>query len=73
MKRALPLYFGAVLPLAFASAAVAQDSDPVQVNIDNFVHAQSDTNMAGYVKRGAFGKFLHERDMVDSKDGSSPE
>lgn len=68
MKRALPLYFGAVLTLAFASAAVAQDSDPVQVNIDNFVHAQSDTNMAGYVKRGAFGKFLHERDMVDAED-----
>ena len=38
------------------------------MTIDNFVHAQSDTNMAGYVKRGAFGKFLHQREMVNADD-----
>ncbi|MEJ8572380.1 DUF1214 domain-containing protein [Microbaculum marinum] len=48
--------------------ASAQSTDPVKVTIDNFVRAQSDTNMAGYVKRGALGKFLHERNMVNADD-----
>jgi len=52
--------------LAAGGPATAQNSDPVKVTIDNFVHAQSDTNMAGYVKRGAFGQFLHEREMVNA-------
>lgn len=72
----------AVLALAAATAAPAQTSqsgqsgqtgqtgrsEPVRVTIDNFVRAQSDANMAGYVEKGAFGRFLHQRDMVDAED-----
>ncbi|MCQ0092302.1 DUF1214 domain-containing protein [Roseovarius sp. M141] len=66
--RALPLFFSAALTLASVSGAAAQDKDSVKVNIDNFVHAQSDTNMAGYVEKGAFGKLLHIRNMVNADD-----
>ncbi len=54
--------------LVAGTPASAQEAEAVKVNIDNFVHAQSDTNMAGYVKKGAFGKFVHERKMVDAAD-----
>ena len=54
--------------LVFASPASAEGSDPVKVTIDNYVHAESNTNMAGYVQKGAFGKFLHEREMVNAAD-----
>jgi hypothetical protein len=66
MIRAALLFTGVTFTLAFALPVAAQDTAPVKVTIDNYVHAESDTNMAGYVKKGAFGKFLHERNMVDA-------
>ena len=54
--------------MATGGAVSAQPSEPIKVTIDNFVRAQSDTNMSGYVEKGAFGQFLHQRNMVNADD-----
>jgi len=58
---------GAALTLCFAvsDSAMAQEAHPITVTVDNYVRAESNTNMAGYVERGAFGQWLHAREMVD--------
>lgn len=45
--------------------ASADEDNPVKVTIDNYVRAESNFNMAGYVQRGAFGKIMHLREMVN--------
>jgi len=35
------------------------------VTADNFTRAETDTYFAGFVKQGAFGRFKHNRDLVD--------
>ncbi|WP_417712101.1 DUF1214 domain-containing protein [Roseibium aggregatum] len=68
MMRVMMCSLYVATALVFASPASAEGADPVKVTIDNYVHAESNTNMAGYVKKGAFGKFLHEREMVNAAD-----
>ncbi|WP_370209654.1 MULTISPECIES: DUF1214 domain-containing protein [Salipiger] len=53
------------LSTAAWQAASAQDAGPVKVTVDNYVRAESNANMAGYVERGAFGQWVHSREMVD--------
>jgi para-nitrobenzyl esterase len=48
---------------ALAQTAVVGQK-PTPVNYRNFVRAESDLYFGRYVKRGAFGKFLHERAMT---------
>ncbi|WP_370045181.1 MULTISPECIES: DUF1214 domain-containing protein [Salipiger] len=60
------LFLAAVtLSTAAWQAASAQDAGPVKVTVDNYVRAESNANMAGYVERGAFGQWVHSREMVD--------
>ena len=35
------------------------------VNADNFTRAETDTYFAGFVKEGAFGRFKHNRELID--------
>jgi hypothetical protein len=37
----------------------------VLVTADNFTRAETDTYFAGFVKQGAFGRFKHNRELVD--------
>lgn len=53
------------LCLLVGTSAIAQDSEPIKVTVDNYVRAESNANMAGYVEQGAFGQWLHLRKMVD--------
>ena len=48
------------MPLAAPSAA----ADPILVNSDNFVRAESDLYFSAVVARGRFGKFDHDREMT---------
>src|SRR5690349_19012852 len=49
-----------VLVCVAASAAHAAEI----VTVDNYVRAETDVTMKGYVAQGAFGKFLHVRAMT---------
>lgn len=49
--------FGAIL-----SATPVLSSEPVPVNSDNFVRAESDTYFSGVVANGGFGQFDHTRE-----------
>lgn len=47
--------------------SLALGNDPQKVDIFNFVRAESDGQMQGYSDRGAFGKFIHNRDPYPVK------
>jgi hypothetical protein len=51
-------------PLIALSTPQAQSpaGSPIDVTVDNFVRAESDLYMAGMVKDGALGKFIHRRE-----------
>jgi para-nitrobenzyl esterase len=49
------------MPVAAQTSAAQR---PIPVNVSNFVRAESDLYFGKYVKRGAFGKFFHERAMT---------
>lgn len=52
------------ISLSSGSTALAADTKPLAVNVDNFKRAESDTYFAKFVKDGAFGKFHHERNLA---------
>jgi len=56
----------ALATLAFVSVTtVAQGGEAtVPVTVDTFNRAESDTNFAGMVRNGGFGKFFHRREPV---------
>ena len=43
---------------------------PVPVTVQNFVRAETDMYFGGFVKKGAFGKFYHDREPanIDKQD-----
>ncbi|WP_028054490.1 DUF1214 domain-containing protein [Sinorhizobium medicae] len=45
-------------------AALPAAADPILVNSDNFVRAESDLYFSGIVANGGFGKFDHTREMA---------
>lgn len=47
-----------------SSPAVAQGLAAVPVNVSNFARAESDLYFGRYVKNGALGKFVHDREMT---------
>ena len=48
-----------------AMTAIAQDSKPVPVTVDNFIRAETDLYFTGVaVKEGGFGKFEHHRELA---------
>ena len=58
----LPLLAFAATILGIGSASIA--GEPVKVTVFNFVRAETDMQMKGYIaKVGGVGKFLHMRDM----------
>ena len=57
MKLSIFLFVIAGLMLSNPVPALAAE----RVTVDTFVRAETDTTMSGYVKLGAFGKFLHIR------------
>src|SRR5262245_40261883 len=48
----------------FAAVAANAQPDDVRVTPDNFNRAESDINFGFMVKDGAFGKFLHNREVM---------
>ncbi|AAK65234.2 hypothetical protein CDO30_18580 (plasmid) [Sinorhizobium meliloti] len=55
-------------------SALPAAADPILVNSDNFVRAESDLYFSGIVANGGFGKFDHTREMAPlDKHGYSPE
>ena len=38
---------------------------PGLVNADNFIRAETDTYIAGFVRQGSFGRLEHDRTLVD--------
>jgi hypothetical protein len=60
------------MPVAAALLAAAAAAQPV--NVTNFIRAETDTYFASEVKRGAFGKLVHSRDLVpiDKQGGIRP-
>ena len=63
----------AVLEVTRSSVALAQPQSgtAVPVTVGNYIRAQSDIYFGLNVKTGAFGKFLHRRELVvvDNKQG----
>jgi len=51
-----------MIVLVCAAVSVAHAAE--MVTVDNYVRAESDVTMKGYVAQGAFGKFLHVRAMT---------
>lgn len=47
------------------SAAAPADAGVIPVTVENFVRAESDLYFGAIVKDGGFGKFHHNRDVVD--------
>jgi hypothetical protein len=45
-------------------AALPAAADPILVNSDNFVRAESDLYFSGIAANGGFGKFDHTREMA---------
>jgi len=56
--------FSTVAALAMLAAVPAASADPVHVNSDNFVRAESDLYFSGIAANGGFGKFDHTREMA---------
>lgn len=54
--------FALTAALAGISPLQASAADPIPVDVDNFVRAESDMYMASMVKDGALGKFVHRRE-----------
>jgi len=66
MMSRLKLSVVVLLSVVTCQQALAQSpsSNAVPVTVENFVRAESDLYFGRYVKRGAFGKFFHERSMT---------
>jgi hypothetical protein len=47
-------------------------AEPIPVTADNFIRAESDMYFAMFVKRGAFGKFYHHRELALEGTGVRP-
>jgi len=50
---------------AWLSPASAEDTKSLQVTVDNFRRAESDSYFARFVHEGAFAKFKHERELAN--------
>jgi len=61
---AMRVAMSALLVAMPAAQASTPGAKPVTVTVSNFVRAESDLYFGRYVKRGAFGKFFHERSMT---------
>ncbi len=62
----LPLDALVVVSLALLAFAPAHAEDAVQVGADNYVRAESDFQMKGYIEKlDCFGKFAHSRKPYD--------
>ncbi len=63
----------AALVLVCASGSIQMDpSESVPVTADNFVRAETDMYFAMFAKRGAFGRFLHLRELPLENTGVRP-
>src|SRR6516164_6982280 len=56
--------FAAVAMLITADWLSAGEPKPVRVTAGNFIRAESDTYFAKFVKDGALGKFIHQRELA---------
>ncbi|MCU0718679.1 MAG: DUF1214 domain-containing protein [Pirellula sp.] len=54
-----------LVTLCWPVTATAQNGTPLQVTVDNFRRAESDTYFARFVGEGGFGKFKHEREVAE--------
>jgi para-nitrobenzyl esterase len=63
-RTGLVLLLLAVPPVPAFSQTSGASQKPLVVDVSNFVRAESDLYFGRYVKRGAFGKFFHERTMT---------
>ena len=63
------LFLGAAV---FGALAQSPSSNAVQVTVDNFNRAETDMYFTLFVKRGAFGKFYHYRELPLENTGVRP-
>ena len=54
----------ALCALALAAPTIAHAQNAIPVTADNFNRAETDMYFAAVVKNGAFGKFLHRRELL---------
>ncbi|MCI0704564.1 MAG: DUF1254 domain-containing protein [Planctomycetia bacterium] len=54
----------ALIAIGWLATATAQDPKPVRVTVDNFARAETHTYFAKFVGHGAFGKFIHRRELA---------
>jgi hypothetical protein len=62
----------AALLLAMANSVAFGQSNAIPVTADNFNRAETDMYFAQFVKRGAFGKFIHLRELPLEGTGVRP-
>jgi hypothetical protein len=62
----------ALCALALAAPTIAQAQNTIPVTADNFNRAETDMYFAMFAKRGAFGKFIHLRDLPLENTGVRP-
>ncbi len=53
-----------LVALPTSAAVPAADNDEQRVTLDNFRRAETDTYFGKFVKAGALGKFVHQREMA---------
>src|SRR5215470_15395255 len=61
---ALAAALAAVIEVQAQSVSQSPAGDAVPVTADNFTRAESDMYLGGVVHEGAFGKFVHHRELV---------
>lgn len=61
MMKVRTLMAGLLAAVAGVAAAQGGAPQPAPVTIDNFIRAESDRYLAAVVRRGAFGKLVHDR------------
>ncbi len=62
----------ALSALVLAVPAIAQAQNAIPVTADNFNRAETDMYFAMFAKRGAFGKFIHLRELPLESTGVRP-
>ncbi|MCO5066161.1 MAG: DUF1214 domain-containing protein [Rhizobiaceae bacterium] len=58
------MLWGAALAFGTCLGSLTASAEPILVNTDNFVRAESDAYFAGVVANGAFAKLDHNREMA---------
>src|SRR5437867_641405 len=62
--RTIPTAAATLVAVVCLAAVAADDPKPVPVTVENFRRAETDLYFGGLGKKGWFGKFGHDRELV---------